>query len=154
MGYPVKLPGFEGQELVVEPAGFFSGPKLTVNGQPAPKGKGRGEMLIRRNDGKDVPVVFRNNFLDVPALMVEGKPLDLVEPLKWYEWVWNALPIVMIFFGGALGGLIGALAVTFNLKIFRSLQNPLMKYVLTGALGVGAFILYLFAATLFTTLIS
>ena len=154
MGYPVKLPGFEGQEIVVEPAGFFSGPKLLVNGQPAPKGQGRGEMLIRRNDGKDVHVAFRNNFLDVPALMVDGKPLDLVEPLKWYEWLWNGLPIVMVFMGGALGALFGVLAVTFNVKIFRSSQNPRMKDLLTGAIGAGAFILYHIAATLFTMLIS
>ena len=153
MSYPVKLPGFEGQELVVEPAGLFSGPKLLVNGQPAPKGKGRGEMFIRRNDGKDVPVVFRNNFLDVPALMVEGKPLDLVEPLKWYEWVWNALPIVMIFFGGALGGLIGALAVTFNLKVFRSSKNVMLKYLFTGAIGLGAFALYFVLKQTFISLL-
>ena len=153
MSYPVKLQGFEGQELVVEPAGLFSGPKLLVTGQPAPKGQGRGEMLIRRNDGKDVPVVFRNNFLDIPALMVEGKSLDLVEPLKWYEWVWNALPILMIFFGGALGGLIGALAVTLNIKVFRSSENGLLKYLLTGALGVGAFVLYFALKKIFTSLL-
>lgn len=154
MGYPVTLPGFEEQQIVVEPAGLFTGARLLVNGQPAPKGKGRGEMLVRRNDGKDVTFTFRNNFLDVPALLVDGKPLELVEPLKWYEWVWNGLPVVLVFLGGAIGALIGILAVTFNLKIFRSSQNPLMKYVLTGAVGVGAFIFYLIAATLFTLLIS
>lgn len=154
MSYPVTLPGFEGQEIVVEPAGLFSGPKLMVNRQPAPKGKERGEMLVRRNDGKDVVFTFRNNFLDVPALLVDGKPLELVEPLKWYEWVWNGLPVVLVFMGGAIGALIGILAVTFNLRVFRSSQNPLMKYILTGAIGVGAFILYLVAATLFRMLIS
>ena len=153
MGYPVKLPGFEGQEIVVEPAGFFSGPKLLVNGQPAPKGQGRGEMLIRRNDGKDVACAFRNNFLDVPVLVVEGKPLNLVEPLKWYEWTWNGLPIVMIF-GGALGGLLGVLAITLNLKVFRSAQNAVMKYILTGAISAGAFVLYFILALLFASMFS
>jgi hypothetical protein len=153
MAYPVTLPGFEGQEIVVEPAGFFSGPKLLVDGQPAPKGKGRGEMLIRRNDGKDVIVSFRSNFLDVPALMVDGKPLNLVEPLKWHEWVWNGFPIVMIFFGGALGGMLGVLAMSFNLKVFRSSENTVLKYALTGAIGLGAFALYFLLAVLFASLI-
>jgi len=153
MSYPVTLPGFEGKEIVVEPAGFFSGPKLMVNGQPAPKGKGRGEMLIRRNDGKDVIVSFRSNFLDIPTLMVDGKPLNLVEPLKWYEWVWNGFPIVMIFFGGALGGMLGVLAMSFNLKVFRSSENAVLKYVLTGAIGLGAFALYFLLAVLFASII-
>jgi hypothetical protein len=153
MAYPVTLPGFEGQEIVVEPAGFFSGPKLLVNGQPAPKGKGRGEMIIRRNDGKDVIVSFRSNFLDVPALMVDDKPLNLVEPLKWYEWIWNGFPIVMIFFGGALGGMLGVLAMSFNLKMFRSSENAVLKYALTGAIGLGAFMLYFLLAVLFTSII-
>ena len=152
MGYPVTLPGFEGQEIVVEPAGLFSGPRLMVNGQPAPKGQARAEMLVRRNDGKDVAFTFRNNFLDVPALMVDGMPLNLVEPLKWYEWIWNGLPMVMIFLGGALGGFIGVLAMTFNLKIFRSSPHPVLKYLLTGAMGVGAFVLYFILALLFASL--
>lgn len=154
MSYPVHLPGFEGQEIVVEAAGFFSGPRLLVNGQPAPKGKGRGEMLVRRNDGKDVTFSFRNNFLDVPSLMVDGKPLDLVEPLKWYEWIWNGLPVILVFMGGAIGALVGVLALTVNLKVFRSSQNAAMKYVLTGAVGVGALIVYFIAATLFMMLIN
>lgn len=148
MSYPVRLPGFEGQEIVVEPAGFFAGPRLLVNGQPAQKGKGRGEMIVRRNDGKDVVFTFRNNFLDVPGLLVDGKPLDLVEPLKWYEWAWNGLPLVMIFFGGALGGMLGVLAMSFNIKMFRSSQSTLLKYILTGAIGVGAFIVYFIIASL------
>ena len=148
MSYPVKLPGFEGQEIVVEPAGFFSGPRLLVNGQPAPKGKERGEMLVRRNDGKDVVFSFRSNFLDVPALVVDGKPYELVVPLKWYEWAWNALPIMLIFTGGAPGALIGILAMSFNLKVFRSSENALLKYLLTGAVGVGAFVVYFVLAIL------
>ena len=153
MSYPVKLPGFEGQEIVVEPAGFFSGPRLLVNGQPAPKGKGRGEMLVRRNDGKDVVFSFRNNFLDVPALVVDGKPYELVVPLKWYEWAWNALPILLIFTGGALGALIGILAMSFNLKVFRSSENALLKYLLTGVVGVGAFVVY-FVLAIFISMLA
>jgi hypothetical protein len=146
MSYPVRLPGFEGQEIVVEPAGFFSGPRLLVNGQPAPKGKGRGEMLVRRNDGKDVLMSFRNNFLDVPVLVVDGKPLNLVEPLKWYEWAWNFLPILMVLLGGALPAVLGVLAVTMNIRIFRSAQSPILKYVYTALIGIGAFALLWIAA--------
>ncbi|MBV6396227.1 MAG: hypothetical protein HFACDABA_01821 [Anaerolineales bacterium] len=153
MRYPVTLPGFEGQEIVVEPPGFFSGPKLLVNGRPAPKGRGRGELIIRRNDGKDMACAFRHNFLDVPSLMVDGKPLDLVEPLKWYEWVWNGWPVFLVIIGGAFGAVIGLLAVTFNLRLFRSVRRPALKYIFSAMTGIGASLFYLGAATLFRTLI-
>jgi hypothetical protein len=153
MSYPVKLPGFEDREIVVEPAGFFSGPKLLVDGQPAPKGRGRGEMLVRRSDGKDVVFSFRSNFLDVPALMIDGKPLNLVEPLKWYEWVWNGLPLVLIVTGGALGGAIGVIAMSFNIKIFRSSQSAVLKYAVTAAVGAAAFVVYRVLALILAMLI-
>jgi len=153
MKYPVALPGFEGQKIVVDPPGFFSGPKLLVNGRPAPQGKGRGEMIVRRNDGKDVVCSFRHNFLDVPSLMVDGKPLDLVEPLKWHEWAWNGLPVFLVFMGGALGAAIGLLAVTFNLRLFRSARRPALKYIFTAMIGIGAFLFYFIAATLFRALL-
>lgn len=39
MRYPVKLEGFEGQTIEIQPGGFLSGPKLLVNRQSEQKGK-------------------------------------------------------------------------------------------------------------------
>ncbi len=93
MRYPVHLEGFEGQTLEVQPGGLFSGPKVFVNHQPAPKGKGR-EVILRRNAGTGVAATLKPIFfgLDVPQLVVEGKTIRVVEPLKWYVWAWIALP--------------------------------------------------------------
>lgn len=154
MGYSVNLEGFEGQSIVVEPPGLITNVQLLVNGQPAPKGKKRGEMLLRRNDGKDVVASWKYNFLDVPNLIVDGKTITVVPPLKWYEWAWNGLPILLVTFGGALGGLIGAIVFGFNLKIFRSSGNPLAKYALTGAISAGAFIVYFILAVLISAAIN
>lgn len=137
MRYPVHLEGFEGQTLEVQPGGLFSGPKVFVNHQPAPKGKGR-EVLLRRNDGTSVVATLKPSVLglDVPQLVVEGKTIRVIDPLKWYVWVWIALPILLVFVGGALGGIVGAVGLTTNAKIVRSKMNGLAKFALTAAVSV------------------
>jgi hypothetical protein len=145
MRYPVHLEGFEGQTLEIQTGGLFSGPKVFVNHQPAPKGKGR-EVLLRRNDGTSVAVRLKPSVfgLDVPQLVVEGKTIRAIDPLKWYVWAWIALPILLVFVGGALGGIVGALGLTTNAKIVRSKMNGLAKFAATAA--VSAFVVAAFVA--------
>ena len=143
MNYTVTLEGFEGQKVEVQPAGLFGSAKLFVNDLEARKGAKRGEMILTRNDGKEVVAAWRNNFLDVPKLIVENKVVNVAKPLAWYEWVWNGWPIALLFGGGALGGFFGALAIVINLNVFRSQQNTLLKYVITGAISLTAVIAYL-----------
>ena len=146
MKYIVNLEGFEGQKIEVQPASFLGSAKLFVNDGEARQGAKRGEMILTRNDGKEVVATWRNNFLDVPKLMVENKVVNVVKPLAWYEWIWNGWPIVLLFGGGALGGLLGALAIVTNLAVFRSQQNTLLKYLITGAISIAAVIAYFIIA--------
>ena len=143
MKYSLNLEGFEGQKIEVQPASFFGSAKLFVNDVEAHPGAKRGEMILTRNDGKEVVATWRNNFLDVPKLMVENRVIEVAKPLAWYEWIWNGWPIVLLFGGGALGGLFGALAIVANLAVFRSQQNTLLKYLITGAISMAAVIAYL-----------
>lgn len=101
MDYSVKIDGFEGQVIEVRSPTFFAGYRLLVNGQPAPKGK-RNQMVLRRNDGKEVIATWKSQVLgfDVPQLVVDGTAIPLVEPLRWYEWVWSGLPILLVLTGG------------------------------------------------------
>lgn len=155
MNYPVKIEGFEGQTIEVQPAGFFSSQKLLVNGQPASSGKKRGEMVLRRNDGQEVIATWKPQFagFDIPQLVVEGKTIQVIEPLKWYEWVWSALPVMLIFIGGALGGITGVIGLTINAKVFRSDLNGFVKFVATGVISLLAVVVYFVAAVLFLSAI-
>ena len=143
MIYQVSVPGCEGRNIELR-TGYFSSPKLLVDGQPAPKGPHRGELLLRRSDGTDVVVSWKRMFLglDVPQLLVGGQAVKVVEPLAWYEMVWCGLPVVLVFAGGALGGLIGAVAVSINAKIFREQPSLVPKFAFTGMLSVAAGTLY------------
>ena len=117
----VSIPGFTRQKVEVVPPGFFKGIQLLVNGQPAPHGAHRGEYQLTDDKGQAVKVKFRNQAfgLDYPQLMIGRQFINIVPPLKWYWWGWSAVPFLMVTFGGALGGLIGLVAVWVNVRLIR-----------------------------------
>jgi hypothetical protein len=151
MRYPLKLDGFEGQTVEVQPAGVLSGPKLLLNGQPAPPGPKRGQMALRRNDGRDVLVRWRPQFLglDVPQVYVDGYVMNVAPPLPMFVWLWSALPILLVLIGGALGALAGFVAFAISTRIFRSSLPALGQYGLSLLVSLLAVIVYLTLATLF-----
>lgn len=144
MNYTVNVQGFEGQKLEVQSPSFFAGYRLLVNGEPAPKGPKRNQMFLRRNDGKEVLATWKPQVLgfDVPQLVVDGTSISLVPPLKWYEWVWAGLPILLVFAGGALGAVIGFIAFSVNCKIFRAPLGLILKFLFSGAISIVAVVVY------------
>ena len=46
------------------------------------------------------------------------------------------MPILLLFVGGFVGGVIGAFALWMNLKVFRSDIHPLEKYILSGSISL------------------
>lgn len=155
MGYTANIEGFEGQRIEVN-VGFWSGPKLLVNGEPAPKGQKRGEMVLQRNDGRQVIASWKPQILgfDVPQLVVDGKAVNLVEPLKWYQWVWGGWPVILVFVGGALGAVAGVLGFSINARVFRTEMSEILKYVITGAVSVLAVVAYFVVALVLSILLN
>jgi hypothetical protein len=141
--YYVNAAGFEGRQFYLKSAGLFSSPKLLIDGSPAPKGPKRGQFFLRRNDGREVVAQLRGQFIDpVPKVMIDGETISLVEPFKWYEWIWLCLPLVLLFLGGAIGGFIGGLTAAINGYVFRSKMNGALRFILTGAISGAAVVLY------------
>lgn len=148
MQYTLSLEGFEGQVIAVQPAGFLTGPKLLVNGQPAAKGPRRGQMLLRRDDGREVVAAWRPQLVDVPRLVVDGQTITVVEPLPWYVWLWTGLPFLLIFLGGAIGALLGLIGFSVNAKIFRSTWPLPAKFAVSAMVSGAAVVAYLVFATI------
>lgn len=154
MAYIIPLEGFEGREIALHPAGFFSGPKLLVNGHAPEKGPRRNQYQLYRNDGKPVTLELRNAFADsIPKVLLDGKAIKVVEPLKWYQWLWSGLPLLMLVQGGALGGLCGAVALYTNARMFREDLRGWMKYLVTGLISVLSFLAYLLLSFIFLSLV-
>ena len=150
MQYPLSVPGFENRGLIVEAGGFWSGAKIMIDGEAAPKGSKRGQFLLRRLDGTEVVAQLRfNNFSDpIPQVVIDGESFLVAEPLRWYQWIWGGLPFTLLIIGGALGGLLGGFALVVNARIFRSnFKNPI-KYLITGIVSLATIVVFFISATL------
>jgi hypothetical protein len=152
MEIPVSYPGFEGQNLTVKTAGMIKGAHLLLNGVAVKKEKGA--YSVKNNAGGDVLIKLRGNPLDPTPKVVIGKDvIQLARPLTWYEYSWMALPIALVFLGGALGGGIGAFAAYTNGKIFRSYTGAWAKYGLTALVSIAAVAAYVAVAAVFVQLL-
>jgi hypothetical protein len=151
MKYSVQLEGFDGHEIAVYIPNVFSSPRLIFDGSQIRKEKQTRCMLLQRNDGTQAQVKWKQKALglDVPSLDVDGREIQVAPPLPWYIWIWSALPIILLFLGGALGGLIGAVGVVANISIFRSpLSMPLRLLATVGVTGLCFLVFFLFAVML------
>ncbi|MEU1618056.1 hypothetical protein ABZ479_12245 [Streptomyces sp. NPDC005722] len=84
------------------------------------------------------------------------RPDSAVKPDRWAQFrglsPWQAggtyLPLVLIVFGGLLGGLAGGAATMINLKIARSGMAPAVQALAMVGVVLGAAITYFLAAAL------
>jgi len=139
MQHSIQAEGFEGRQVIFESSGWFAGPRLLIDGQPASKGPKRGQFLLRRNDGVDVIAQLRGAFVDpIPQVIIDGRPIKIAEALPWYVWAWSGLPLVLLFMGGALGGGLGAAAMAINGRVFRADMHTALKFTITGLISLAA----------------
>jgi hypothetical protein len=138
MRYQLNLVGLSDRRVEVE-ASVFGGARLLVDGQPAPKGPKRSQFLVRGTDGRDSVVELKTIVPDpVPQVLWAGQTIRLEEPLKWNQWLWVGVPLLLVFLGGAIGGLVGAVAVTLNGRIVRSNLSGILRYAATAFVSVVA----------------
>jgi len=152
MRLEVQHPAFKTQRLAVESAGWFTGPRLLVNGSVAKKQKGR--YLVAADSGTETVIQVKYNFLDpIPTIKIGDESVVLAKPLRWYEYLWMGLPVVLIFSGGAIGGFVGAVAAGASGRIFRSDRGFVAKYGFSALITIGAVVAYAVLATIFQLLI-
>jgi len=144
----VQHPEFFTQILTVKTGGLFSSPQLLLNGEQL-KAK-RGVYLVCNDNGLELPVKIKYNYLDpIPKLKIGDKIVMIAPPLKWYESLFISIPLVLIFLGGFIGGLCGGFGTYWNGCIFRSNRSLFAKIVLSSLVTLGAITAYfIFAVTI------
>jgi len=101
----------------------------------------KGFYPVKNNADSEVLIKLKGNFLDpIPKVVIGTDVIELARPLKWYEYAWMGLPIILVTQGGAIGGGVGALAAFTSGKIFRSERPTWVKYGLTALISVAAVI--------------
>ena len=152
MQIEIKHPSFKLHRLVVETAGFFRGPRLLVNGNPAERSKGR--YSVSSDTGQSVVVELKHNLLDpIPKVKIGDEQIELARSLTWYEYLWLGIPIVLVFTGGGLGALVGLLAMYASTRVFRGNRSGFSKYGLTALISIGAFVVFVAVAALVQVLV-
>lgn len=76
--------------------------------------------------------------------------------LSWYDHVWAALPIVLLFTGGTfgvvgnlLGGLVGAAGAYLNMHILRGKRGAVLRYFLSFLATIGMFVVFAILITIY-----
>jgi H+/Cl- antiporter ClcA len=68
---------------------------------------------------------------------------DLFKGVKWYEIILSCWPLVLMFIGGAVGGVCGAAACYFNLHVLKKGIKRPFKYLFCILIGAGSVLLYI-----------
>ena len=147
MDIPLQLKGLENRNLKLRAAGIFSGPKILM-GQDKVKAK-RGQYVFQNNQGQEVCLKLKWNFIDpIPRLDLDGEIIQVARPLKWYEYAWMCIPLFLIFWGGAVGAMVGYAATEKNAHVFRGEKPIPIKFLLSGLITLGATVAFLVVAIL------
>jgi hypothetical protein len=125
---------------------IFSGKAtLKQNGITVEQSKEKGKpFLIKRANEEVVKAFSKTNFPDISSqvLNINGKKYAMANKLKWYEYLIGGLPFILVFGGGAIGGVIGGAATVVNYTFFRQNTTVINKYL--KVLGVNLLCLLVF----------
>jgi len=64
------------------------------------------------------------------------------QKLKPFEYVWAGWPLIMVAFGGLLGGICGGAAAAINVTIFSSEKSTKYKYGVTFLVSLASILIY------------
>jgi hypothetical protein len=154
MRFEVVHPEFQRQRLSVFTSDLpLVAPVLLLNGDIVKPTKSQYTLL---ND-VGVPVTVRlkwNMFDPIPVVMVRNERIQLARGLTLFEYVWIALPMMMMLVGGALGGGIGSVAAILNARVMRSDKPATIRFALSALITVGSFAVFLLGALLLQPLLA
>ena len=122
--YPLFLPGFEEQCIEIElRLSWMAFYRLLQNDVPVPEDKVRGRYYITNDFGRSemITVFAQLQHMDMlPTVIYAGQPVNYVRPLTQAERICALSPMVLVPFGGAIGGLIGGIGWYHNLSYLRT----------------------------------
>jgi hypothetical protein len=118
---PVAIPGVAGHVVLDT---WIKEPQITVAGYPVPR-VGRGEFALPGVEGRIVVATVRFGLIDrCPVITIDGIKHRMGPRAPAVLRMLAVLPLVL-FVGGAIGGLVGSTAIACNSRIVQtSLSGP------------------------------
>lgn len=148
--YHFKLPDFPNSNFALEVSIWTGRSKLFMNNQQLERSKEKGKpFLIPKGNNEFLKAFPKQSFPDlIPTLEVNGVKNNIAEKLKWFQYLLGGIPILLLFFGGVLGAVIGVIATMTNYNIFRQEGILINKYLKVIGIIVSSLIIYLVLITL------
>lgn len=127
-------------------------PQIRQNDQVIKRGSR--SYVVTGTSGLPVFIRLQGRLVDpIPKVLVDDEEVNLVPPLKWYQYVWAGLPILLVGAGGALGGLIGFVTARINAGLMRSNMGIATRYLAVGGASAASFAAYFIVAYMLRTLV-
>jgi hypothetical protein len=144
---PLAIPGLAGP-IVLESSFWTSQFTVTVGGHEAPR-TGRRRFALPAAGGGAVEGTLRGTFLDVyPTVEIAGTRYPTGPAVPVILRILVALPFVLVFLGGLVGGLIGAAGVLGNMAVVRLPGlSTAVKVIVTLVILLATSIVWLVVAT-------
>ena len=80
----------------------------------------------------------------------EFNATPVLPKLKWFEFIWVGLPLLLMVTGGAIGGVCGLAAFVTNRKVFiETAHLPVLRYVYTAFISTAAVVATFIGAAIF-----
>lgn len=141
--YPIKLPGFGKQKIELEVSGLLGKTKILVDDKPAERGIKKDEYILVRPNGTRISVLLLGMFFDIiPKIILEGETYDILPSLKWYQYVYAGVGLLLIFYGGGIGGILGIVSFIINIRLLRSFFSKGLRYILILFVNMVAFFIF------------
>ena len=144
MKFSLGLDQTAGPQVDLERSVWSGSTKLLVDGQLIQSTSKRPlTYQVKTKDGRDLTLVVKYMFFDpAPQIFLDGKELIVARKLSKLEYAVSYLPITLLFLGGALGGILGALATYLNLFIMRSTMPPALKWIVPIAVTIATYVVF------------
>ena len=155
MKHEFQLSAFPNSNFEIEKSVLTGKLKLQKDNIQVEQSKEKGKPFLVPDETGEVIKVFPKISLPdfVPALEIDGKIIHIFEKLKWFQYLLGGIPILLLFWGGALGGAIGALGAITSFQMFRKEGTETTKYLKVIGIVLASFILYAILVSLLFGLI-
>ncbi len=140
MDYPISLTKYPDLNLCLRPGGLFTGAQILKDN--APLKKSRSKVLVPLADGSTIELKIKSGLDMTPKVEFQGIEMEVMPALPVPWMIWAYIPLLLIFVGGAIGGLCGGVAAAGTMMALRSeLPKPLRIVIalLAPPLGIVAY---------------
>lgn len=118
--------------------------QVKVNGTQVERQKEGNYYPVKQGKGKTKQLkILGSGYDGVPRVYIDGEKLPVARKLFWYEFLVSCAPLVLVFMGGALGGLLGAIGTVACLNVVRREYSYALRLLLILAITLAAVALYI-----------